>query len=152
MLTSIKYVLKKIIENILFKYMIAFLVAMIITIVLGVNFYAFWVVIITFCAGVFGVFVPIVEKIAEKMEYNISPFLKNLPLNIKRGVFIVCFGILIGIIVVVFVTQKREEIDDSLDINNEEEIFEITALNQIEYEWIYSLKIKEGRFRICKRL
>lgn len=131
--TWIKNVLKKTIKSILFKYIIIFLVTMIITIVLGVNFYAFWVVIIGLLAGIFGVFVPIVEKIAEKMEYKIPPFMQTLPLSVKRGIFIVCFGILLGIIVVFFITQKIEKIDDSSDINDEEEIYEITVLDDIEY-------------------
>ena len=112
MLTRIKNFIKQIIKSILFKYIITFLVAMVITIVIGLNFYVFWVMVIGLLGLIFGVFVPIVEKILDTMEYEIPPFLKNLPLNVKKGVLIACIGILFGGIFVFFSTQKIEKIND----------------------------------------
>lgn len=132
MFTQIKDFIKRIIQSILFKYMIAFLLSMVITIVLGINFYIFWVVVIGFLSGIFGVFVPIVEKIADKMKYEIPPFLENLSLDVKRGIIIVCFGILAGSIFVFLAKQEPKKISDSSN-NSEEENFEITVLNDVEY-------------------
>lgn len=125
MFTQIKNFVKQII-----KYTITFLVAMVITIILGLNFYDFWLIIIGFLAGIFGVFVPIVEKIADKMKYEIPPFLENLPINIKRGIFIFCFGILFGVLIVFFCVLKKENNNFTTE-NIEKEIYQINILNEI---------------------
>lgn len=122
--------IKKVIESIWFKYVIIFLLAMVITVVLGLVFYDFLVMVIALLAGILGVFFPIVEIIADKIKYESPPFLENLPIKVKRGIIIFFYGILFGSLVVIFYVQKDGNSSSTTE-SNEEEIFQINVLNEV---------------------
>ena len=128
MFFQIKKNIKKIIESILFKYVIIILIAMVMTIVLGFMFYDFWVIIIGALSVIFGVFIPIFEKIAENMEYEIPSFLGRIPTNVKNGIMAICIGIIIGVLVVYV---QKEVNRNSITESNEEEVYQINVLNEI---------------------
>lgn len=130
MFAQIKKNVKQIMKSIKFKFLIVFLVAMIITIVLGLNFYAFWIVVFGFLAGVFSIFVTIVEQIVKIMQYEIPPFLKNLPINIKKGTLIFFWGVFCGTVVVALYVQIKEK-NNFITENKEGETYQINVLNEI---------------------